>query len=196
MNSAPKPPMTPEEYLEFEAHSEEKHEYFQGEVFAMSGVSVNHSYLQGNLAGILYAQRRKTNIHLFPSTLKIHVETTGLYTYPDLSVVHGDLRLEGNYAILNPTLLVEVLSPTSEAYDRGDKFAMYRQIPSLKQYMLISQERAQVEVFTRQADGSWTFYAYTGTDAIVPLTSIDCELPCAELYEGVTLTPQPLHAHA
>lgn len=196
MNAALKQTLTPEEYLEFEAHSEEKHEYFQGEVFTMLGVSIGHSRLQMNLGGMLYTRLRGRPCQPHHSDLKVHVEAVGLFTYPDLTVVCGEPKFLGNYAILNPTLLVEVLSPSSEAYDRGDKFAMYRQIPSLKQYMLISQERAQVEVFTRQADGSWTFYAYTGTDAIVPLTSIDCELPCAELYEGVTLTPQPLHAHA
>jgi len=185
MEAAQRRAATVEEYLALEESSDEKHEYFEGEIFAMSGGSFNHSQLPAQLALLLGMQLRKRPCRVVTSDLRVRVEAVGLYTYPDLAVVCGEPRLSAGNTLDNPTLLVEVLSPSTEGYDRGKKFDMYRQLPSLQQYVLVSQDAMRVHVFTRQADGNWLFQGFQGADEVIPLGSIECSVVMGELYEKV-----------
>lgn len=170
-----------------ERQSEAKHEYLDGEVFAMTGASLKHNRIVSNLAGILYAQLRGRPCEALVADMRLQVRTTGLYTYPDLVVVCGEPRLADAHldTLLNPTLIVEVLSPSTEAIDRGRKFAHYRTIESLAEVVLVSQERVQVERFTRQPEGGWLLFEAGKLEDRLPLPSIACELPLADVYEGV-----------
>lgn len=185
--------ITFDQYLAIEAETGLKHEYFNGEVFAMAGGSPNHSALQAQLTGQLYAQLKGRPCRLFSADLRVTVEAAGLYTYPDLSVVCGGAQFDDHNTLLNPTLLAEVLSPSTEAYDRGAKFGLYQQLPSLRQYLLISQDQRMVHLYTRSDDGKWTFEQHTQPDATIDLTSIGCTLNVGELYEQVELPLNPPH---
>ena len=185
--------ITFEQYLALEAETGIKHEYFEGEVFAMAGGSPNHSRLQFNLGGLTFAQLRGRTCEAFTADLRVGVEVAGLYTYPDLSVVCGGAQFDGHNTLLNPTLLAEVLSPSTEAYDRGAKFSLYRQLPSLQQYLLVAQDQRKVELYTRNEKDQWVLEEFSSLEASVPLTSIGCSLNVGELYERVELPPRALH---
>jgi Uma2 family endonuclease len=176
-----------EEYLALERQSEVKHEYLDGEVFAMTGASLRHNAIVRNLAGIFYNQLRSRPCKVYLADLRLRVTATGLYTYPDLVVVCGEPRLADAHldTLLNPALIVEVLSPSTEATDRGRKFAHYRTIESLAEVVLVSQERVQVERFSRQPEGGWLLFETSRLEDRLPLPSIACELPLADVYEGV-----------
>ena len=124
---------------------------------------------------------------VYPSDMRVKVTTTGLYTYPDLAVVCGKAQFEDvlGDSLLNPTVLVEVLSPSTEAYDRGAKFAHYRALASLCDYLLVAPDQPQIEHDVRQPDGSWLLHVYTGLEAVIILTALGCELPLAEVYDKV-----------
>jgi Uma2 family endonuclease len=151
MSSVPKHYITPEEYLLCERKAEFRSEFFRGEMFAMAGASANHNLIVLNAGSLLREQLKKKPCRVYPSDLKLRIEETGLYTYPDLSVVCGEPQLESDAGdvLLNPVVLVEVLSDSTEAYDRGKKFEHYRTIPSLKHYVLIAQDRHSIDCFTR-----------------------------------------------
>lgn len=187
MSTAPKPFITAEEYLIRERKAEYRSEYFRGEMFAMAGASANHNLIVGNCIQTLGQQLKKKPCRVYPSDLKLRIEATGLYTYPDLSVVCGEPRLEsdGGDVLLNPVVLVEVLSDSTEAYDRGKKFEHYRTIPGLKHYVLIAQDRSSIDCFSRQADGSWNLTSCQGVEGKIVLEAIDCELTSAEVYDKV-----------
>ena len=179
--------MTPEEYLERERQAETKSEYFAGEVFAMAGAGEAHNLIVTNVIIALGTQLRKRPCKVYPSDMRVLVSPTGLYTYPDVVVVCGEPRFldEKRDTLLNPTLLVEILSESTEAYDRGKKFEHYRQIESLQEYLLVSQVAPRVERFLRQEAGTWLFSEAKGLHATAELTSIQCRLPLAEVYEKV-----------
>lgn len=179
--------MTPEEYLEAERAAETKSEYFAGEVFAMAGAGESHNLVVANLIVSLGTQLRKRPCRVYPSDLRVLVSETGLYTYPDVVVVCGEPRFldEKRDTLLNPTLLVEVLSDATEAYDRGKKFEHYRRIDSLQEYVLVSPTEPRVERFLRQEGGTWLFSEAAGLEATADLPSIGCALPLAEVYEKV-----------
>lgn len=181
-----------DEYLSLEAETGIKHEFYDGEVFAMAGGTPNHSTLQFNVSGFLHAQLRGRQCKGFGSDQRVAIDSAGLYTYPDLSVACG-AEFDEHNSLLNPTLLVEVLSPATEAYDRGLKFSLYQQLPSLRQYLLISQDQLLIHLFTRGENGRWSFEEFRHAEDMVPLTSIDCTLNVGELYEGVTLSKPSLH---
>ena len=147
--------LTPEQYLELERAAEFKSEYYQGEMRAMAGASVAHNALVWKLIGRLGLQLEPDRYQGFPSAMRLGVCATGLYTYPDITVVCGEPRFQDSDTLLNPTFVVEVLSPSTEAYDRGRKFEHYRTIPSLQQDLLVASDRHQVDLYTRQADGRW-----------------------------------------
>ncbi|HVT61380.1 MAG TPA: Uma2 family endonuclease [Thermoanaerobaculia bacterium] len=176
-----------EEYLTRERRSEGKHEYLDGEVFAMTGASLQHNRIVWNLAGILYSQLRGRACQACIGDMRIQVTATGLYTYPDLVVVCGEPRFADREldTLLNPTLIVEVLSPSTEAHDRGKKFAHYRTIESLAEVVLVSQERVEVERFSRQPDGGWLLLEANRIEERLALPSIGCELLLADVYERV-----------
>jgi Uma2 family endonuclease len=187
MASIPKPFITPEQYLHRERLAEFRSEYFRGEMFAMAGASANHNLIVLNAGASLREQLKKQPCRVYPSDLKLRIEAASLYTYPDLSVVCGEPQLESDAGdvLLNPVVLVEVLSDSTEAYDRGKKFEHYRTIPSLKHYVLIAQDRHSIDCFTRMADGSWSLTGCQASTGKVELETIHVELAAAEVYDKV-----------
>jgi Uma2 family endonuclease len=184
------PALTPEEYLRQERDAETKSEYWNGEVYALAGATRTHNRITVNMLISLGNQLKGSRCTLYPSDMRVKVQATGLYTYPDMAVVCGKERFEGRHSetLLNPTVIVEVLSPSTEAYDRGAKFVHYRQLPSLTDYLLIAQEQPAVDHFVRQGDGNWLLVAYAGLDAVVQLASVDCTLALADVYDKVEWT--------
>ena len=187
MSVQPRPHLTPEEYLEGERVSEEKHEYFRGEVFAMGGASVSHVRIVSNLVRTLGNQLLARPCEVFPTDMRVKVSQTGLYTYPDVSVACGDPEFDDEQrdTLLNPRLIIEVLSPSTEAYDRGKKFSHYGTITSLAEYVLIAQDRPCIDQYVRQPSGDWLRHEVTGPEETIQLPSIECELKLAEVYARV-----------
>jgi Uma2 family endonuclease len=179
---------TPEEYLMIEHQAEYKSEYIDGEIYAMAGASPAHIRITGNLFGELYRELLEGPCNPYHSDQRVRVSGV-LYTYPDITVVCGDPRYVGPKMdnLVNPTLIIEVLSPSTESYDRGGKFKQYQGLSSLKQYVLVAQDRPHVECYTRPARGKWPPVTIEGLGGIVTLDSIGCELSMAAIYRGVAL---------
>jgi Uma2 family endonuclease len=180
--------VTPEEYLALERGSELRHEYVDGQMVAMTGGSRNHALIVTNLGGELRQQLKGRACEVYTSDLRVQVSATGLYTYPDVVVVCGEPRFEDPHldTLLNPTVIIEVLSPTTEPYDRGRKFEQYRTLESLREYLLVSQDHPLVEQFLRQEADAWLFTEVSGLDQTVSLPSIECQVALAEIYHKVT----------
>ena len=177
MNSAElKRRVTPEEYLVAERRAEWKSELVGGVVREMSHPSRWHLLIAGNISRALHNQLQGRNADVFQSAMRIKVNATGLYTYPDVSVVYDESKLEDHQCdtLLNPTLLEEVLSESTAGYDRGAKFVHYRQIDSLREYLIVAQDKPQVELFAWQANQSWLLRETNDLNAVVPLTAIGC----------------------
>jgi len=191
MTTPAKRRITPEEYLEIERHSEGKSEYLGGEIFAMTGASRQHNLISTNLSRELSQALRSRPCEVYSSDLRVHIPTTGLYIYPDVAVVCGPAQFEDALtdSLLNPTWICEILSPTTEAYDRGKKFEHYAAIESLREYVLVSQEAPRVEQYVRQGEGRWLFSATAGLAARVVIPSLECELTLAEVYLKVFSEP-------
>lgn len=181
---------TLEEYLEVERAAPYKSEYYAGEIFAMAGASPTHNLLVAALAAALVARLRGTPCTTYASDLRVKCGPAGLFCYPDVSVVCGKAAVDASHNLTNPALLVEVLSPTTEAHDRGAKFAQYRRLDSLREYVLVSQTEPRVEVFTRGDDGRWTLTEAVGPDAECPLDSLGISLPLCEIYERAAFAPE------
>src|SRR2546425_9848744 len=188
MSAAPKPFLSPQEYLAREREAETKSEYYDGETFAMAGGSEEHSLIAVNVAGALNFQLADRPCKVYNSDMRVRVEEDGPYAYPDVSVVCGEAEFadEERDNLLNPTVIVEVLSPTTEAWDRGGKFERYQQRASLQEYVLIAQDRPRVERYARHGDEEWLLTVTTGLAGRVSLSSIECELRLAEVYRKVT----------
>ena len=172
-----------DEYLALEEASNVKHEFFAGQIFAMAGGTPEHAALAAALIGLLFPQLRGGRCRLFDANLRIRIERTGLTTYPDVTVVCGPRALapDDKNAVTNPTLIVEVTSPTSDSYDRGDKFQHYQTLSSLREYLLVSQSERRIERWTRDDAGVWvarTFFA----GELVPLSSIASSIDVSQLY--------------
>ena len=177
--------MTVEEYFAFDEASEYKNEYIDGEVIPMTGGTAYHAEIMLNLSFALGLQLRGGDFRFYSSAMRISVSPTR-YLYPDLSIVRGQPELdEGAINLFNPSLLAEVLSPGTADRDRGFKRNLYQSIPSLQVYLVIDQFTAQVEVDSR-LDESWQTREYAGVEAIIPLPSMGCELPLAEIYKGIS----------
>jgi Uma2 family endonuclease len=179
---------TPEEYLRLERQSEIRHEFLDGCVYAMAGESVAHSTICFNLAVVVGSRIQGGPCRGFSPNMKVRAGEKGLYAYPDLMVVCGEpaFRDERGDVLTNPTVIFEVLSPSTEAYDRGEKFARYRaQIETLRDYVLVSQHAPRVEHHTRLTDAAWSREEIDGTDATLLLASIGCELPLSEIYSRI-----------
>ncbi|GIV17467.1 MAG: hypothetical protein KatS3mg022_2902 [Armatimonadota bacterium] len=185
--SAYRDKLSPEDYLREERSSSVKREYIRGQVFAFAGASPAHNQIVFNLAGILHTQLRHTSCRGYASDLKVQTPGQEMFAYPDLTVVCGEpqFRDEQKDVLLNPTLVVEVLSESTEARDRGEKFLQYIQIPSLRDYLLVSQSEPRVEHYERQPNGRWLLNVVQGLEGEVHLVSIGCTLLLAEVYEGV-----------
>ena len=185
MGEAARKLVTFAEYIAFEEKAETKHEYRNGEIVAMAGGVPEHGRLAMSVGLAFGKQLEGRRCATFSSDTRIRVLATGLATYPDLSVVCGKLEVdpEDKNGVTNPVVLVEVLSPSTEAYDRGRKFRDYKQIPSLKEYVLVSSEERLIEVFRRQEDGSWSYHD-TAERGIAELTSIGCKLDLDAVYRN------------
>ena len=194
MSTLPESYLTPEQYLEIERRAETKSEYFNGEMFAMSGARFPHVVITVNASRELGNQLRRSPCRPLSNDMRVRVSPAGLYTYPDISVVCGDPQFldENLDTLLNPTVIVEVLSESTEAYDRGQKFELYRSLESLSEYLLISSRRISAELFTRQADGRWMLTAKTSLEDTIELQSIGCRLALADLYEKTLIVPSVL----
>ena len=188
--------LTETEYLELERHSEFKSEFFDGEVFAMSGGTPLHSLIATNLAAEFRNQLKGKHCVPYNSDLRLKVEATGLLTYPDLSVVCGPLQFAAGTddTVVNPTVIVEVLSDSTEAYDRGKKFENYRQMPSLQEYLLVGQKGPRIEQFVRQESEQWLLREAAGLEATLALPSLDIKISLAEVFAGVQFVPAPIRA--
>ncbi len=175
------------DYLTFEDESQEKHEYHDGYIVSMAGGTETHSLISSNIGGSLFALLKNKNCRSYNSDLKVSAQKVNNYYYPDGLVICGKPRFEGNRKdiILNPTLIVEVLSKSTESYDRGEKFAMYRTIPSLQEYVLVSQNKAHIESFSKNEQGIWQLAEAKGAEEILPLYSLEIDLPLADVYSKV-----------
>ena len=189
MSTQPKTLLTPEQYLAIEREAKYKSEYYQGEMFAMAGAGWVHNRLVANLIGGFYRQPQQSPCQACPSDMRVRVSATGLYTYPDVVVVCGDPQFldERRDILLNPSLLVEVLSPATEAYDRGKKFEHYRSIESLREYLLVASDRVHAELFTRQPDGRWLLTSANRLEDSLDLQSLGYRLALADLYASIDL---------
>lgn len=178
--------LTPEEYLAFERKATTKHEYVNGQVVAMSGASFAHNFITANIAIHLGIQLMNGECRVATSDMRVKVTEIDSYFYPDVVVVCGEPIPEDNIfdTLLNPTVMVEVLSPSTETYDRGEKFEFYQQIASLKDYILISQDKVHIEHYCRQG-AEWIQTEFQGLEEVLPLLSIGCELRLQDVYRRV-----------
>ncbi len=186
MTAAAKLRLTPEEYLAGERFADTKSEYYDGETFAMAGGSEPHSLISMNVGGELRQQLLAKPCRVYNSDLKVRATETA-YAYPDVTVVCGEPEFEDEQAdvLLNPTVIVEVLSPTTEGWDRGGKFERYRERASLQEYLLLAQDRVHGERFARQPHGEWLLSVVDGRDGVLSLPSIGCQLALARVYHMV-----------
>lgn len=180
---------TIEEYLEMEETSLEKHEYYQGEIFAMSGPKVTHNIIAGNLHGELFNILKGSSCRPFNSDQRIHIEKNTLFTYPDISIVCNDILTRNNddWNILNPTVIIEVLSPSTKNYNRGEKFRLYRDIVTLKEYILVDSEAINIETFFINEHGNWELLEYKNIEQTLLIRSIQVSLALKDIYEGTIL---------
>ncbi|MBI3756839.1 MAG: Uma2 family endonuclease [Deltaproteobacteria bacterium] len=185
----PKPYLTPEEYLAIEREAEYKSEYFNGEMFAMAGASERHVLIVTNVVSELRGQLKGRPCNVYSTDLRMRVSPTGLYTYPDVIVVCGQAQFADDQkdTLLNPTLIIEVLSSSTKDYDRGGKFEQYRSLASLSEYVLIDQEKYHVEHFLRQPDNRWLLAETNRLADTIQLSSITCNLALAEIYDKVDM---------
>jgi Uma2 family endonuclease len=176
------------EYLELERKDERKNEYMRGEIFAMTGASLRHNLIAGNVFAELKQQLKRTDCNAFTSDMRVSVPGGTLYTYPDVVAVCGEPQLEDSHldTLLNPILIVEVLSKSTAAYDRNTKFAYYRTIPSLNEYLLIAQHDRHVSQHVRQPDGRWLLTDIRDKEGQVALASVGCSLALSDIYDRVS----------
>ena len=186
--------LTPEEYITLERKAipdaeAVRSEYINGEIINMPGVSFAHNLITNNISGELRARLKVSQYAVFANDMRISIPTARSYFYPDVGVVCEEPRFENDVfdTLLNPIVIVEVLSPSTEAYDRGEKFAYYRQITPLREYILVSQDQIRIEHYYRQ-ERQWIFTDFEKRDEILLLPSIQCELPLQEIYERVTFS--------
>ena len=195
MTASPqRPPLSEEEYLALERAGSVKHEYLAGAIFAMSGASKAHNLIASNVNASLHAQLRGRGCRVYPSNMRLKVLATGLHTYPDLTVVCGPPEFANparRDTLVNPVVIVEILSPSTERYDRGEKFQHYRTIPTLREYLLIVQDRPRIELYLRQADGLWLLAEAVGVEASLTLPALQAALRLADVYEQVELPALP-----
>jgi Uma2 family endonuclease len=178
------------DYLALESASNVKHEFLDGQIYAVAGGTPEHAALQLAVPNLLFGQLRSGRCRAHGADLRIRVLATGLATYPDVTIVCGPREVDPDDAnsVTNPTLIVEVLSPSTERYDRGEKFAHYKRIPSLREYVLVAQDERRVEVWTRGADDAWALVASRDGE-VAKLPSIGAQLDVRELYDAAASAP-------
>ena len=178
-----------EAYLEMENASIEKHEYYKGEVFAMSGTKMPHNKIASNLLITLGLKLKGTKCQPYGSDVRVHIESNTLFTYPDISIICGDVVTLKNddYNVLNPTVIIEILSASTKNYDRGEKFKLYRDIATLKEYVLVDSESIHIEVFRLNENNHWELEEYNNVSDLLLFKAINENVLIAEIYEGVNL---------
>jgi Uma2 family endonuclease len=179
--------VTPEDYLKFERLSQDKHEYLDGKIYAMAGASKNHLRIVSSVSAYLYTQLSERPCDVFANDIRVRVNPTGLYTYPDIVVVCEPPLFADNEedTLLNPTVIIEVLPPSTEGYDRGKKFQHYRTLESLREYLLIAQDTMRIEHYVLH-EGKWVLMTDAKErDTVLKLPSIDCTLAVGKVYEKV-----------
>lgn len=184
-------PLTEEEYLRLEREGDIRHEFFGGEIFAMVGASREHNLIAGNTYAGLHGQLRKRPCELYTNDMRVTVGASGLYTYPDIIVTCGEPQFSDDTfdTLINPTVIIEVLSPSTESNDRGKKFQQYQKLRSLREYLLITQDAYHVDHYVRQGEINWPLTMYDGPEATIHLPSVDCTLALADTYEKVNILP-------
>ncbi len=193
MSQLPVPCLTPEQYLEIERAAESKSEYYDGQMFAMSGGRLPHSMIGVKLVSALDTALRGRACVVANSDLRVGISTDGPFFYPDASVCCGEPQLSDDYkdTLLNPSVVFEILSDSTEAFDRGKKIAAYRRIASLREYILVSQTEPSVERYSRNLEGQWTLTEFSGIGAVCTLPSISCDISLADLYRNVPVGISP-----
>jgi Uma2 family endonuclease len=180
--------LTIPEYLEWESNSiDQKHEYYKGEIFAMTGAKLPHNMITGNLFGILINRLKGKSCRPFNGDQRIHIPQNTLFTYPDISIVCGEILTlnDDEWNVLNPSVLIEVLSPSTRNYDRGEKFKLYRDIPTLKEYILVDSKAIGIEAFHINKELHWELKEYKNLDEILSISTINVSLNLTEIYDGV-----------
>ena len=187
MSYQPKDFLTPEKYLALERQAEFKSEYFAGEMYAMAGASRQHNLIVSNLIRILGNQLLEQNCNVYPSDMRVKISKIDKYTYPDIVVACGEEEFEDNEGdtLINPVVIIEVLSESTEAYDRGKKFEHYQYIESLAEYVLVAQEPYSIERYVRQHDEIWSYRGFHGIHDVVALHTINCQLSMQDVYAKV-----------
>jgi Uma2 family endonuclease len=176
--------LTPEEYLEIERESGFKSDYFNGERFPLSGAGYNHNLITLNLAAFLLNRLKDKNCFVFSNDMRLFVESQKLYTYPDVMVISGEIKFPDRKkdTVLNPILIIEVISKNTESYDRGKKFEFYRSIPSLKEYVMVSSDHYLIEVYSKNINNSWVLADEKKPEALVKFTSLSLQVQLKEIY--------------
>jgi len=189
MPSQTSPKYTPHEYLAIERATQQRNEYFNGEIFAMGGASERHNLIVGNVFASLHFQMRGRPCKVYSSDMRVKISVTGLYTYPDIVALCGEASFadEQQDTLLNPNVIIEVLSKSTEGYDRGDKFAHYRRIESLREYILISQDKNRIEHYIRQPDNQWLMSEIYQLQENLDLPSINCSLHISDVYDKIDM---------
>ncbi len=187
MSAAPKMRLTPEQYLAIERKAEFKSEFYDGEMFAMAVASMEHNSLKDNLIVQIGSRLWGGRCRTFSSDMRVKVSRTGLYTYPDIVIVCGKPEVEDDVmdTLLNPQVVIEVLSDSTQKYDRGKKFRHYKQIASFREYVLVSQDEPVVEQFVREPDGKWSQATVEGLDGEFAFASVPVRVPLRDIYAGV-----------
>ncbi len=190
MSTQPKQRLTSGDYLAWERQQEVRHEFFDGELYAMTGASREHNLVCLNIAASLHTQLRGQPCEVYNNDMRVKVSQTGIYTYPDIVAACVEPQFEDDEVdtLLNPVLIIEVLSNSTEQYDRGTKFRHYRTLPSLRDYLLVAQTECRVEHYLREAGSRWLLTEYPDLDDSIELTSVDCRLQVREIYERVPLS--------
>lgn len=193
MTAAPKKVLTPEEYLAIERQAPYKSEFLNGKMFAMAGASRNHNAIKDNLVMEIGSRLKGGPCRTYSSDMRVKVIDTGLYTYPDITIVCGDAQLEdGQFdTLLNPRVIIEILSDSTESYCRGMKFRHYQRIESLQEYILVSQNEPVIDRFVRQSRWDWLSTTIVDLDKTLELVTVEVKLPLAEIYAGITFPPPP-----
>lgn len=180
---------TIEEYLAMEEAAAEKHEYYRGEIFAMSGAKLPHSTISGNLFAELAVKLKGKECRPYGSDQRIHIESNTLFTYPDISIICGEPVTLNNddWNVLNPAVIIEILSASTKNYDRGEKFMLYRDIPTLREYMLVDPESIHIEIFRLNAVHRWELEEYKSTEDQLHIKAINETIAVADIYPGVRM---------
>lgn len=185
----PKQHISPEQYLELEKNSRDKHEYWNGEIYMMAGTSLRHNRIVINTTQSLDRALAKRPCSVFASDIRLRIQKDDSYTYPDVMVICGEVQVDPRQqdTVMNPTLIVEVLSDSTAAYDRSEKFKMYRGIPSLEHYVMIEQSQPYIESYRREGR-FWVLETLEGVEAIMKLRVLDLEIPLSEIYDRIDWT--------